>query len=431
MESQPVERSVLRLAIIAPNAWPAINPSTGTRIGGMETFAWGLATGLARRSDIEVTLLVRTTLPIRHKSKNGVVFHNYWEPLWQIRYDVAARFPLGNKSLRAYLRSYPLSFAWKLPLLALARMTRRHTPTENFGRTLKRLDVDAFLALGVSAESAQTLQVAREKQRCGLLWLRSNGDLDPSFFSKNNYQNFYGVKSEDCQACLRLADRIICQTRTQQAQLESLIGRAAPIIGNPVDLDRWHPNHSMTTRNGILWVGRYDRHIKRPLSCVKLAHLLPEISFRMIVNRGDAEVKAELQRTIPENVTLVDYVPHDAMPTEYRQARLFLNTSSAMHEGFPNVLLEAAASGTPIVAMQDCDDFIRRSQAGVSTNDDLLKLKSAILRIWNDESLWRSHSVSARRYVEQHHRREATYELFANLLRTACQRRIVESCAFD
>jgi glycosyltransferase involved in cell wall biosynthesis len=78
----------------------------------------------------------------------------------------------------------------------------------------------------------------------------------------------------------------------------------------------------------------------------------------MIVNPHDSELETQIRKAIPQNVELVDYVPFDQMPHEFAQARAFLCTGSPVHEGFPNVLLQSAASHTPICSLSDFDDFL-------------------------------------------------------------------------
>ncbi|MCA9161883.1 MAG: glycosyltransferase family 4 protein [Planctomycetales bacterium] len=420
-----------RLAIIAPNAWPAIDPRGGQRVGGMETFAWGLARGLACIESLDVSLLVRTTRRIDARKIDGVTIAVVREPLRQWRYEVAERVSRVDGFPWVRVHRWDASLAWQIPALAIARCVRRRTPAQQFALAVEQLEADAILALGVGAESATALQVARRGGSKGLLWLRSNADIEPRFFEQSEYRNIYGVTSDHCRTCLELADQVICQTKWQQRRLKELAHIESTVIRNPVDLEKWRSQSSWEQREHVLWIGRYDRHHKRPLACLDAARQLPHIPFVMIVNRGDDTVEQEVRRQVPPNVRLINYVPHDQLVNYFTKSRLFLSTGTAEHEGFPNVLLEAAASSTPIVSMQDFDDFLAQSGAGTWVNDDPPALVSELQSLWTDQHRWNECSAAGRRYVEQHHRRDSTYQAFAKLLRRICQSTSSQSSPAD
>ena len=89
----------MRLAIVAFNAYPAIVPSAGTAIGGLETFAWTLARSLARQPDLSVQFLVRHSRQPERQTVEGVELFCQVDPLLDIRravrqdLKVTGRFP--------------------------------------------------------------------------------------------------------------------------------------------------------------------------------------------------------------------------------------------------------------------------------------------------------------------------------------------------
>lgn len=70
---------------------------------------------------------------------------------------------------------------------------------------------------------------------------------------------------------------------------------------------------------------------------------------------GDGPLRDSLE-TVP-NVVALGRVDHDHLPDYYRAADLYVHPS--LHEGLPNVLLEATACGTPSVARDvgECDQL--------------------------------------------------------------------------
>ncbi len=103
----------------------------------------------------------------------------------------------------------------------------------------------------------------------------------------------------------------------------------------------------------VLTVGRLDAE-KNPLLLADILALLAPASRWRLVVCGDGPMRAQLQERLTElglldRVQLRGYVPIDGGLLElYRESHLFLHVSWT--EGFPQVLVEAFASGLPTVA---------------------------------------------------------------------------------
>jgi glycosyltransferase involved in cell wall biosynthesis len=282
-------------------------------------------------------------------------------------------------------------------------------------RLLEQAKPNLVLTLGVGDSSAAVVRTAAAMQIPSLLWLQSNADVDARFQEQSDYVDPYGVASADARASWQ-ADRIICQTRWQQQQVRELLKRESEVIPNPLDATRFPVGDpSPAGRAGVLWIGRYDRHHKRPQLALEIARKCPRIPFRMVINRGDPVVEAEIRSQAPPNVQIINYLSRDEMPAAFRKARLFLSTGSAAYEGFPNVLLEAAASGTPIVSMEDFDEFLNRSQCGIlGTNVEVTA--KAVMLLTGLEGEWVNRSRRGAEYVRQHHSLPTCLERFEKLI---------------
>lgn len=407
----------MRIAIVALNAYPAVNPKAGTAIGGLETFAWLLARGLATRPGHEVQFLVRHTSKPTQDVVDQVQIVADVEPLRLWRLEVSRdleplpRFPwLKLKRLRP-------SLLWQVPVLGLTRVIRGPRPalSDRLMLLLTQSRPDLVVTLGVGDSTAAAIYAADSLQIPSLLWLQSNADLDARFQEQLDYVDPYGVTSAEARASWQ-ADRIICQTRWQQQRVRELLNRESEVIPNPLDASRFPVGDpSPAGREGVLWIGRYDRHHKRPHLALEIARQCPRIPFRMVINRGDPVVEAEIRSQAPPNVQIIDYLSRDEMPAAFRRARLFLSTGSAAYEGFPNVLLEAAASGTPIVSMDDFDEFLTRSQCGVlGTNVEVTA--KAVMLLTGLETEWVNRSRRGAEYVRQHHALPTCLERFEKLI---------------
>lgn len=394
-----------RIAIVGLNAYPAINPTASRNVGGLENFAWTFAQALAAVPPWQVTLLLRHSQPIPETALHGVRFVTYAEPLRHIQLN--AGHCVRRKPSFPYLalQRWDPALLWQVPLLAVVKALRLRPPhPERLRCLLLEADAEVIVALGVNADSSAAIHAAKTLGKPIWLWLRSNGDIDERFFSDDNFVDPYAVSAADCRFCLHNATGILCQTDWQASRLKQLSGRDGVIIRNPVDLHRFPwPLPGSEERDTVLWLGRMDRFHKRPLLALEIARRCPDVPFLLIANRSDAAVESEVRATCPPNVTLRDYVPRSEIGAYYRRARVFLSTGATEHEGFPNVLLEAAACGTPIVSLENFDNFLTTSGCGIATDGDLEQAAIAVRQLWASTVTWQSFADRGRAYVEQHH----------------------------
>lgn len=148
-------------------------------------------------------------------------------------------------------------------------------------------------------------------------------------------------------------------------QIERRGGTNVCEIPQPVDRDKFHPpNRSVsdirentgiqTDTDALLTVGRLSRRkgMEDLLSAARsLTREGADLRWYVV---GDGPLRARL-----DSVPIVEApgrVPHDEMPAYYQGADLVVHPSLA--EGLPNVLLEAAACGTPTLA-RDVGDCTR------------------------------------------------------------------------
>lgn len=89
---------------------------------------------------------------------------------------------------------------------------------------------------------------------------------------------------------------------------------------------------------------------KGVLNYLEAIKLIPECVFVII---GDGNLRSEIRTYIDENrmgekVKLSGWVPHDKLPDYLNELKLLILPSYT--EGLPNILLEAMACGTPVLA---------------------------------------------------------------------------------
>jgi len=154
---------------------------------------------------------------------------------------------------------------------------------------------------------------------------------------------------------LRRADRVICVSEALAGKVIELgvPCKRVTVIHNGVDTDKFHPGPPRPRGHRLLWVGRLspEKGLKYLIEALPLVReRVPDVHLTL-VGEGSQE---EALRSQAEALGVADAIsfagprPHDDIPELMRQADLFVLPS--LNEGFGIVLIEAMASGLPIVA---------------------------------------------------------------------------------
>ncbi len=413
----------LKICIVALNAYPAIDSRVPGGIGGVETRSWMFARGLAQRDDCEVTFVVRHWQPLRDSEVQGVRLRMIRDRLYAVRESLALRLQRTGRFPYVTLREPRLSDAFYLPLLAARKLAIPTPDPLKPLRAFQDVDADVYLTFGVQNNAATVISSAHSLDRPALLFLGSDGDLDERYLSDSKFVSTYRDSAVVCRWAIENADQILCQTPRQQERL-SLFGRTAEVISNPIDLDQWEQmladvrrrQNRSTKERYVLWVGRAENVHKRPIDCIEVAKRCPDIPFLMILNKRDDSVEAEIRRSAPSNVRIIEKVPFPEMPGVMERAAVLLNTSSL--EGFPNTYLQAAATGIPIASLNVESQFLRESHAGECADGDLERLTTIVQHFWQSPRTSADQQI-ARQYVETHHSLRAKVDQLYHALHEA------------
>ncbi len=150
---------------------------------------------------------------------------------------------------------------------------------------------------------------------------------------------------------LRGAALVICLTSAMRAAVIAASGvppERVVVVPNGVDTELFHPApFAARTENELLFVGRLTAQ-KNVLTAVEAMARLPGVTLRIV---GDGEQQPLVERRIAalglDNVVLAGRLGPDALADAYRRAAAVVMPST--HEGLPLVLLEAMATGAPVV----------------------------------------------------------------------------------
>ncbi len=271
----------------------------------------------------------------------------------------------------------------------------------HLARAMRRADADVYWQMGAGLETGQIALWCRRHRRRFIFATASDSDCmrDLPLLAGRRERWFYRMG-------LRRADRVICQTETQQIMLEEhfataasvVRGFAAPPAGGRT---RWtgEPNGTIPR---LLWVGRIAPE-KRPELLLRVTERLPNVAIDVV---GDANADNACAREFRRraaacpSVVLHGKVPAARMETIFRDAAVLISTSAV--EGFPVTFIEAWSRGIPVVATVDPDGSIIRHQLGLvaADADDLADKVRALLA---EPAQWRACSARALQHYEATH----------------------------
>jgi glycosyltransferase involved in cell wall biosynthesis len=210
------------------------------------------------------------------------------------------------------------------------------------------------------------------------------------------------------------APRILAANST--AAIQTAIGRGIAakrlfLLPNMVDTDRFQPPRMPRPDAPIRILGigrlapqkRFDlflevvaavkRQTQRPLTAVIV---------------GEGPLRADLEKRAAELGLFpgtVEFPGADPNPVaQFQQASLYLLTSA--HEGTPNVVLEAMATGLPVVATRvgGVPDLIEHGTGGLLAEPgDIGSLTASVLSLVEQEDRRRELGARARTFVERRH----------------------------
>ena len=225
------------------------------------------------------------------------------------------------------------------------------------------------------------------------------------------------VKPESLRNKIRDARFVVTVSRFNQRYLQALIQDGPGDIRclyNGIDLARFRPSRSEQRRgNRILAVGRlvekkgFGDLIR---ACGLLARQGLDFHCQII---GKGPLREELNRQIQElgltdRVKLVGPRPQDGVLKAYRQASLFVLPcivgQDGNRDGLPTVLLEAMATGLPVVSTEltGVPEIIDHGQNGLlAPPGDVQALAQALAQLLTDPEQRRAMGRAARAKVER------------------------------
>jgi glycosyltransferase involved in cell wall biosynthesis len=229
---------------------------------------------------------------------------------------------------------------------------------------------------------------------------------------------------------------VVAPSRFAAAQVDARGGAGAVVISNGVDLQRFHPEpafpeerQAVLERSGldparpvILHVGRVDRE-KNVDDVVRAAAIAMASTDAQLLVVGDGNRLKDVQELarelgIARSSRFIGFVePSGDLPGLYRAGSVFVIASELESEGI--VVLEAAACGVPIVAVQatSMPELVEEPGCGLLVPPgDVHAMADRIVQILRDPAAQRAFGQAGVAMAQQHslevtlERHEALYQ---------------------
>jgi glycosyltransferase involved in cell wall biosynthesis len=204
----------------------------------------------------------------------------------------------------------------------------------------------------------------------------------------------------------RASGLVACSEGLKKRALEFLPTVNIDVINNGIELDRFHPaeHNELSKELKLVTVGRLSA-TKRVEMLVEAVDILSRKGRQVrLTIAGGGGMFESLQRLIEQKrlsniINLIGRIETEQMPDIYRQHNIFV--SASMQEGMSNAMLEAMASGLPIVTTR-CEgvEELIGDNGIVVENDTAEALAEDINSVAENPQGYKLMCVAARRRAE-------------------------------
>ncbi len=199
-------------------------------------------------------------------------------------------------------------------------------------------------------------------------------------------------------------------SRDTMEQLQRMGFTRMDVWGSGVDCDLFHPDYDKEHVRQqyqieepyiLSYVGRLAPE-KEVDTLMKIAHSLPEETKKKVhwLITGDGPSREEMEKSASANMTFTGYLDGQDLARVYAASDLFIFPS--VTETFGNVVLEALASGTPVIAAKagGVQNIIQDGKTGILCEPrQISRFVEAIQSLLNNEELRLEMAHQARSYA--------------------------------
>ncbi len=200
---------------------------------------------------------------------------------------------------------------------------------------------------------------------------------------------------------------VACSDGLKERAMRFLPSVSIDVIGNGVELDRFFPAEAAEKSEvlRLLTVGRLSvtKRIEMLIDAVEILYRTACKLHFTIVGGGQMERqlrKIVTERELGEVIEITGRMDSEKMPEVYRQNDIFI--SASMQEGMSNAMLEAMATGLPIVTTR-CEGLAELIDGNglIVEQDSAEEIAKAVKRLTEDSGLYKKMSTAARKQAEK------------------------------
>ena len=200
---------------------------------------------------------------------------------------------------------------------------------------------------------------------------------------------------------------VACSDGLKERAMRFLPSVPIDVIGNGVDLDRFFPTGTAEKSEvlRLLTVGRLSvtKRIEMLIDTVEILYRTACKLHLTIVGGGQMERqlrKIVTERELGDVIEITGRMDSEKIPEVYRQNDIFI--SASMQEGMSNAMLEAMATGLPIVTTR-CEGLAELIDGNglIVEQDSAEEIAKAVKRLTEDSGLYKQMSTAARKQAEK------------------------------
>ena len=227
---------------------------------------------------------------------------------------------------------------------------------------------------------------------------------------------------------IREADYVFGNSRYVSQTIKDRFGIPAGTIFDGVNRELFHPpiqGRRSESKLTVLYAGSFQAR-KRVSVVIREAANWPSVEFRLAGKGEEEERCRSLANSLDcRNVAFLGHLSQQALAEEMRKANVFLFPS--VLEGHPQVLVQAASSGLPAVAMQKYrPDYVVHGETGYLVESES-ELSQKLGLLLSDQNLRLGMSAAAVRHAMQFDWDKVAQDWRAVFEKAAGKRRVTTS----
>ena len=240
-------------------------------------------------------------------------------------------------------------------------------------------------------------------------------------FRPYDFHFYHKLASPFLRVIWRNASAVVANSKGLRQLAQAFDARfEIPVIPNGVDLELYKAVERDWSSPRLLSVGRIVHQKGLDLAMHALGEL-KDLDWQWTI-AGDGPQMESLQSLaqelgIEDRVVFLGWQSRRQLIEQYQNANIFLFPSR--HEGMPNAILEAMASGLPVIAtcIAGSEELVVDADTGLLVpQEDIESLQGALKKLLSDAALRQHMGAASRRRVEENYSWESTAQQYAGLM---------------